>query len=371
MNEIKQFIPAEVLAAYDLGSELVGARPFGKGHINDTFAVYYQMEDGSSKRFIIQRINTSVFQDSEGLMQNIVGVTSFLKQAIIKNGGDPLRETLNVIQTKDGKTYVTDHEKKCWRVYLFIENATTFQQVKDAQDFYNSAVALGKFQQLLADYPAGTLNETIPDFHHTPLRYYAFEQAVKQDRFGLAKEVSTEIEFIKNRKSETNILVDLLAGGELPLRVTHNDTKLNNIMIDNSTGKGICIIDLDTVMPGLSLYDFGDSIRFGASTAQEDEPDLDKVQMDLNLFEAFTKGYLEAAGSILTPKEKEMLPMGAKMMTLECGMRFLTDYLSGDTYFKISRKGQNLDRARTQLKLVQDMENKWEQMKAIVLKYSK
>jgi Ser/Thr protein kinase RdoA (MazF antagonist) len=239
------------------------------------------------------------------------------------------------------------------------------------QDFYNSAVALGKFQQLLADYPAGTLIETIPDFHHTPLRYHAFEQAINQDRFGLAKEVQAEIEFIKNRKSETNILVDMLAIGELPLRVTHNDTKLNNIMIDNATGKGICIIDLDTVMPGLSLYDFGDSIRFGASTAEEDEPDLGKVQMDLNLFDAFTKGYLEAAGSALTPKEKEMLPMGAKMMTLECGMRFLTDYLSGDTYFKISRKGQNLDRARTQLKLVQDMENKWEQMKAIVQKYSK
>lgn len=363
-------IPDEVLQSYHLGDAFVGALPFGQGHINDTFAAYYQMTDGTAKRFIVQRINTAIFTDPIGLMKNIANVTEFLRERIIKDGGDPERETLNVVKTATGQNFCFDSDRNCWRVYQFIENATTYQLAEKPSDFYQSAVALGKFQKLLAEYPAQSLLETIPNFHNTPLRFESFEQAVKTDKMGRAASVQKEIQFLLDRKKEAGTLVEMQACGELPVRVTHNDTKLNNVMIDNATGMGICMIDLDTVMPGLSLYDFGDSIRFGASTAAEDEPDLNKVQMDASLFETFTKGYLETCGSILTDAEKQMLPMGAKLMTLECGMRFLTDYLSGDTYFKVHRDGQNLDRARTQLKLVRDMENKWAFMQDTVKKYA-
>ena len=237
------------------------------------------------------------------------------------------------------------------------------------EDFYESALAFGNFQRLLADYPADTLHETIRGFHDTRARFEVFRQAVEKDVCGRADSVQKEIEFVLAREDVANVFGKLQENGEVPLRVTHNDTKLNNIMIDKATGKGICVIDLDTVMPGLAMNDFGDSIRFGASTAAEDEQDLTKVSCSMDLFEIYVKGFLEGCGGSLTPREVELLPMGAKVMTYECGMRFLTDYLEGDHYFKIHREGHNLDRARTQFKLVEDMENKWDTMMEIVRRY--
>ena len=244
------------------------------------------------------------------------------------------------------------------------------QQVQTPEQFYQSAWTFGNFQRLLADYPAHTLHETIPQFHDTRDRYKKFEKAVEANVCGRAAEVQAEICFVREHQADCAVLMDLLESGKLPLRVTHNDTKLNNVLLDKKTGCGLCVIDLDTVMPGLSLNDFGDSIRFGANHSAEDEPDLSLVNFDLELFEIYTKGFLGAAGDALTAREKEMLPWGAKLMTLECGMRFLTDYLEGDHYFKTHRPGQNLDRCRTQFKLVRDMEAHWPEMAAIVQKYS-
>lgn len=271
--------------------------------------------------------------------------------------------------TKDGKSYFTDSQGECWRVYDFISGAKTYDLVETPEDFYESAVSFGNFQRLLADFPAETLHETIAGFHDTAARFEVFKKAVADDICGRAKDVQAEIDFVLNHEALAHVLGDMLKNKELPLRVTHNDTKLNNIMIDDETHKGICVIDLDTVMPGLSVNDFGDSIRFGASTAEEDEKDLDKVSCSMQLFELYTKGFIEGCGGKLTSKEIEMLPTGAMVMTFECGMRFLTDYLQGDTYFRVHREGHNLDRARTQFKLVSDMETKWDTMKNIVHKF--
>lgn len=343
--------------------------PYGSGHINDTFAAVFQQADGSRRRYILQRMNHEIFKDPEALMENINNVTSFLRKKIVEAGGDPERETLNVVPAKDGKSFFKDSIGSYWRGYVFIEGATSYDKVEKPEHFYQSAVAFGNFQKLLADYPAATLHETIPDFHNTTVRFETFKKAVQEDVMGRAKDVQAEIDFAMAREEDASVLMNMLKKGELPLRVTHNDTKLNNIMIDDKTGKGICVIDLDTVMPGLALNDFGDSIRFGANPAAEDEKDLSKVWMELSLFESFTKGFLEACGNSLTDNEINMMPMGAKLMTFECGIRFLTDYLQGDTYFKVHREGHNLDRCRTQFKLVADMEEKWDQMKAIVEKY--
>jgi thiamine kinase-like enzyme len=302
-------------------------------------------------------------------MENISGVTSFLRKKIIEAGGDPDRETLNLIPTKDNGFFYKSLDGNYWRGYIFIEKANTYQIVENLDHFYNAGKAYGKFQKLLESYPADTLYETIPDFHNTKKRYETFLTSVEKDVKNRASGVKNEIEFVIKRAKDTAVLVDLLDKGKLPLRVTHNDTKFNNVMIDDATGEGVCVIDLDTVMPGLSLYDFGDSIRSGANPADEDEKDVSKVWMDLELFEHFTKGFLEQTRESLTPLEIEYLPFSAKIMTFECGMRFLTDYLSGDVYFKIHRQEHNLDRTRTQFKMVADMEEKKEQMQRIVRKY--
>ncbi len=343
-------------------------RKYGNGHINDTFVVSYRYEE-VVKRYILQRINHEIFKNPKQLMENICGITEFLKVKIKENNGDIHRETLNVIYTKTNQSYYNDSIGSYWRAYEFIEDAISYDVVGNPTDFYNSAVAFGHFQHLLADYNAASLHETIPDFHNTPKRFLDFLEAIEKDVLGRADEVRTEINFLLAREQDMKICKEMLEHGVIPLRVTHNDTKLNNIMLDRETGKGICVIDLDTVMPGMSLYDFGDSIRFGANTAEEDERDLSKVSLNLELFEQFTKGFLEGCQGSLTKKEIELLPMGAKLMTLECGMRFLTDFLQGDTYFKIHRQGHNLDRCRTQLKLVEDMEHKWSQMCDIVKRY--
>lgn len=365
----------EAVAAFGIADAINGTlvqqNPYGNGHINDTFLLRYETADHSEKKYILQRMNHDIFRNPPLLMENIVHVTDHLRGIIRSRGGDPERETLNVLKTRDGASFFRDSSGSYWRVFPFIERSVCLEKVRNAKDFYDSAVAFGSFQKMLADFPAGTLHETIPNFHNTSSRFRDFRAAVQngdRERAALAR---TEITFALDRESETAVLTALLDAGALPLRVTHNDTKLNNILFDADTGKALCIIDLDTVMPGLSLYDFGDSIRFGASTGDEDEPDLDKVSLDLSLFEAFTKGYLEGCAGSLTAKEIEMLPMGAKLMTYECGIRFLADFLTGDTYFKVHRENHNLDRARTQFKLVADMEAKWDQMKAIVEKYSR
>ncbi len=364
MAEITQ----ELIENFQFEGTYTEGVPYGSGHINDTFRFTFQTEKGN-RRYIVQRMNKSIFLKPEELMENVVGVTSWLKKKITENGGDPERETLNLVPTKEGKPYYIDKNGDYWRVYLFIEGATTYDLVQNKEDFYQSAVAFGHFQGLLADYPAETLHETIVDFHNTVDRFAKFKKAVDEDAFGRAKDVEEEIRFVLERESLAHVLCDMLAEKKIPLRVTHNDTKLNNIMIDDVTGKAICVIDLDTVMPGLAVNDFGDSIRFGASTGAEDEKDLSKVACDLELFELYTKGFIEGCGGSLTETELDMLPMGAMTMTFECGMRFLTDYLEGDHYFKIHREGHNLDRCRTQFKLVKDMEEKAERMKEIVNQY--
>ena len=359
----------EVTKVFDFEGEPIDAKPYGCGHINDTYCVCCQREGKPQRRYILQRVNSHVFKDVPALMENMIAVTSYQREEVLKEGGDPDRECLTLIPTKAGEMYYQDPEGGYWRAFIFIENAITYQTAERPEHFYYSGCAFGKFQRLLAGYPSATLHETIPHFHDTASRYRDFEAAVAENKTGRAAEVADEIAFIRARKDDCSILVDLLAKGELPLRVTHNDTKLNNVMLDDVTGKPVCVIDLDTVMPGLSLYDYGDSMRFGTNPAAEDEKDLSKVYCDLDLFEQYTKGFLEECGGMLTDKEKDLLPLSAKLMTLECGMRFLADHIAGDTYFKIHREGHNLDRCRTQLKLVADMEQKMDRMKAIVDKY--
>lgn len=356
--EIEIVKKKEILRQFRLEDEVAVVKPHGSGHINHTFLVTTK----GQRRYILQKINTDIFRDAGGLMENIVNVTAYLREKIVQAGGDPARETMTVIPTAQGAYYYIDEEGSAWRVYLFIDRAISLDQASNPEEFRESGRAFGRFQAQLADYPAETLHETIPDFHNTPKRYLDFEKAVEEDCCGRAESVVQEIAFIRARKDEISILTDLLKRGELPLRITHNDTKLNNIMLDADTHKAVCVVDLDTIMPGLCAYDFGDAIRFGANTAVEDEPDLDKVSLSLELYTAYAEGFLEGCGGRLTPKEIEMLPMGAKTITLEQGMRFLTDYLQGDTYYHTTREGQNLDRCRTQLALVADMERKWGQM---------
>ena len=359
----------EAIGQFRYEGVLIDERPYGSGHINDTYLLTFEIAEMGTIKVILQRMNKNIFTKPIELMENILNVTSYLRKKIIENGGDPDRETLNVIRTVDNMPYFVDSEGEYWRSYKFITDATSYDQVESPEDFYQSAVAFDNFQRLLAEYPAETLHETIEGFHDTKARFQVFKKAVEDDVCGRAASVQKEIQFVLEHEHLANVFADLLEKKEIPLRVTHNDTKLNNIMIDNKTRKGICVIDLDTVMPGLAMNDFGDSIRFGASTATEDEQDLSKVSCDMELFDLYAKGFIEGCGGKLTEKEIDLMPTGAMVMTFECGMRFLTDYLQGDTYFKIHRENHNLDRCRTQFKLVKDMEAKWDTMREIIDKY--
>ena len=359
----------EAIGQFRYEGVLIDERPYGSGHINDTYLLTFEIAEMGTIKVILQRMNKNIFTKPIELMENILNVTSYLRKKIIENGGDPDRETLNVIRTVDNMPYFVDSEGEYWRSYKFITDATSYDQVESPEDFYQSAVAFGNFQRLLAEYPAETLHETIEGFHDTKARFQVFKKAVEDDVCGRAASVQKEIQFVLEHEHLANVFADLLEKKEIPLRVTHNDTKLNNIMIDNKTRKGSCVIDLDTVMPGLAMNDFGDSIRFGASTATEDEQDLSKVSCDMELFDLYAKGFIEGCGGKLTEKEIDLMPTGAMVMTFECGMRFLTDYLQGDTYFKIHRENHNLDRCRTQFKLVKDMEAKWDTMREIIDKY--
>ena len=361
----------EVLRAFDFGAPVVGAIRYGCGHINDTFVVHTQPENACCRRFILQRMSAAAFKRPDQLMDNIIGVTEFLGREIEKHNGDRSREAMEVIRPKNGQDYYTDSQEGAWRVYPFVEGTVCHQAADTPELFAASGRAFGRFQRLLADYPADTLYETIPRFHDTEDRLAKFKAAVAADKLGRVKDCQPEIDFVLAREKDCSVALNALREGKLPLRVTHNDTKLNNVLMDDKTGEGMCIIDLDTVMPGLVLYDFGDSIRFGANHSAEDETDLSKVNLDVDLFSAYTAAFLEGTGGSLTNDEIAMLPWGAKLMTLECGIRFLTDYLEGDTYFHISRERQNLDRCRTQFKLVSDMEERWPELEAIVRNYIK
>lgn len=359
----------DAIRAFDVPGKIVGAVRYGNGHVNDTFCLYTQLESGQPERYILQRINTQTFRNPDGLMENIFEVTEFIANEATRNGEDPLRSTMKVYRTRDGAAYYRDPSNECWRLYLFVKDSYFLERAENSEQFYESARAFGNFQRQLANFDASKLHETIPFFHDSRKRYENLEKAILEDKLDRVKTVEDEIKFVRDRQDKMGYLMDKLDAGELPLRVTHNDTKLNNVLFDKFSDKAIVVIDLDTVMPGLALHDFGDSIRFGASTALEDEQDLSKVSMSLELFEAYTKGFMETAGQALTEVEVENLPWGAYLMTLECGVRFLTDYLEGDHYFRIHRDGHNLDRTRTQFKLVADYENKWEAMQAIVAKY--
>ncbi len=348
--------------------EYISHSPLGCGHINSTFKVELRGAEGVYS-IVLQKINTSIFPDVDGLMNNIVGVTEYLRERL-PEGEDPMRAVMKVIPALDGKNYA-EFGGDIWRVYVYVTDTTTYQQIEKPEDFYNCGLAFGDFQERLANYPTDKLCETIKNFHHTVSRFETFKKAVAEDVCGRAKEVQAEIDFALNRESLAHSIVDQLENGEIPYRVTHNDTKLNNILFDNFTGKTLCVIDLDTIMPGAACYDFGDCIRFGASSAPEDEKDLSKVYMNIDLFREFAKGYLEVAAKFLTEKELPTLSLGSAVMTFECGIRFLTDYLQGDTYFKTSYEGQNLDRCRTQFKLVADMEEKMDEMQKIVEEYAK
>ena len=357
---MKAYNPVEILSHFVDRTE---ARPFGNGHINDTYLVE------GEPRLVLQRINTSIFKNPAQVMENISLVTEFLKKKIAQAGGNPDNETLTVIPTKDGKLFYEDADGNAYRMYRFIEGAKSFDAAETPEVFAASASAFGKFQRQLADFPAEKLHETIPLFHDTGDRLRQFREALAKNASGRADGVKADVDFVLDRAHYVNMITDAIAEGTVPLRVTHNDTKLNNVMLNPETLECVCVVDLDTVMPGSMLYDYGDSLRFGASTGAEDEKDLSKIWFDLTYFEAYTKAFLAELGDSITQKEKELMPLSALMMTLECGMRFLADYINGDVYFHTAYPEHNLDRARTQFKLVADMEEKMEQMKAIVAKY--
>ncbi len=349
-DELKQ-----ILDHFVISGVFESCRAIDDGHINNTFKAIFS-HHGRELHYLLQQINTAVFKDPAHLMINVDLVTSFLRDKIIAAGGDPERETLYCKPCRNGKKYYTDEAGRVWRVYNFVDGTRSYNMIEDPSLFYKAGYAFGDFQNKLADFPIEDLYETIPDFHHTARRYRNLMESVKKNASGRAGMCAAEIDFARSYRDSVYVLTGLIETGDLPVRVTHNDTKLNNILFDCETNEPVCIVDLDTVMPGLSLYDFGDAIRSGATTAAEDEADLSKVHFDLELFRQYTAGYLAAAGESLTPDEIDLLPFSAKLMTLECGMRFLTDFIDGDVYFKTAYPEHNLVRARNQFKLVRDME---------------
>ena len=349
MDFIKHY--KHIAEKFDIEGEVVDIKPYGEGHINVTLLV-----TTDKARYLMQKMNTNVFPDPINLMNNICYVTEYLKDKGV--------ETLSVIYTKDGKNFYMGEEN--YRMYVFIENTITYQTASDKNAFRNAGKAFGEFQNHLAEFDASLLVETIKNFHNTSKRFETFKKVLSEDKFDRAKDCKEEIDFILARENTLNLVMDGLNDGSIPLRVTHNDTKLNNILMDAETGNARAVIDLDTVMPGSMLFDFGDSIRFGASTAAEDEKDLTKVHFDIDLFKTYAEGYCTAVKDSISQKEAELLPYGAYLMTFECGMRFLTDYLDGDNYFATKYEGHNLVRARTQLKLASEHEKQFEDMKKIV-----
>ena len=355
----------DIASVFRTEGEPVSAVPFGGGHINGTYLITTE----TGKKYTFQCLNANVFKRPHEVMSNIAHVLAHIKKKVKANGGDTERECLSPIKTSNGELLYTTDDGGYFRMYGFVEG-NVYDSVEKPEHFYCAAKAFGTFQNYLSDFPAEELCETIHNFHNTVWRYENLEKAVAEDKCGRLAEVRDYVDFAMARKKDAGIVLDAIANGSVPLRVTHNDTKFNNVLLDDN-GNAICVLDLDTVMPGSMLYDFGDSIRFGATHAAEDEPDLTKVDVDLELFEAYVKGYLEALGDRITDGEVELLAFSAKLMTLECGIRFLTDYLEGDTYFKTHFPKQNLLRTATQFKLVWDMERKMDKMEEIVKSYRK
>ena len=337
------------------------------GNINSTYRLTYRRADGKAVRYVLQKINTVAFRQPDELMKNVQLVIDHITAAMARSHIDPDRRILEFIPTVGAPTtdspllYKDDHGD-FWRADVFIDSATAYDQITEPGMFYEAGRGFGEFQKYLSDFPADKLVETIPDFHNTKKRFYTFVAAVSADKAGRAKELDREIDFFFDRRKMMSSIVDLLDAGRLPLRVTHNDTKLNNVMIDDVTGEALCVIDLDTVMPGSSLYDYGDAIRYGASTAAEDEPDTSKIDVDMELFRQFTRGFVGEVKDDLSHEELLALPMGIKVITCELAMRFLTDYLDGDVYFKVNRPQHNLIRARAQMRLLECVEAKYDEM---------
>lgn len=345
--------------------DFLSAQPYGSGHINDTYATVVS-QSGKQVRYIFQRINHNVFKQPAQLMDNIARVTRHCKTKFAADDKDASRKALTVLQTKDGKDFFVDAEGNHWRCYLFIENARTYDVPESEDQIFQAARAFGNFQKMLVDLPGGPLFETIPDFHNGPKRFQALQDAIKADKCNRAAAAKADIEAIEKHSWIFNVLPELVEKGKIPVRTTHNDTKINNVMIDDKSGEGICVIDLDTVMPGLALYDFGDMVRTTVSPSEEDETDLSKVGMVPSRFEAVLRGYLSSAGEFLNDDEKANLILSGKMITLMIGTRFLTDYLSGDVYFKIHRPEHNLDRCRTQVKIVDTIAENEEQLNKLL-----
>ncbi len=359
----------EIASQFGITEPIVAEEEIHSGNINRTYLVTVREEQGEEKQYIFQRINTFVFKNPEAVMDNILKVTEHIKHKLTAQDGCYARRVLSFLQTEDGLPYYyTASGRHFFRVYEYVANSSAYDVVETPEQFYEAGREFGEFQGWLSDFDAGTLTEIIPDFHNTPVRYKALHEAIDNDAAGRRGEVEDEIRFLLDREEDCGAIVDALASGRIPYRVTHNDTKINNILFDDITGKAICVIDLDTVMPGSSLYDFGDAIRFGASTAKEDERDLSKVSLDIELYEQFTRGYMAGANGLLTEEEVKLLPYGAYIMTLELIVRFLTDYLNGDVYFKIQAPDHNLVRTRNQLQLLKDMEAKWSDMCEIAKK---
>lgn len=357
-----------IVRAFRIDGEFLDAAPYGTGHINRTFASRFRTSAGTV-RFIHQRINSYVFKKPALVMENVERITAHLGRKIAAAGGDPGRETLTLVPAADGRSCHVDEEGAFWRTYVFIERAATYDLVTDPGIARQAAAAFGRFQGQLADLPGGPLRETIPDFHNTPRRFGQFLEALGADAVNRAAGVRREIGFIEARRAQASRLTDLFRAGGLAERVAHNDTKANNVMIDDLSRLAVCVIDLDTTMPGFAVCDFGECVRTGAATALEDERDLGRVGLDLGMYEALARGFLETAGGFLTPLEIDLLPFACRLMTFENGIRFLTDHLKGDVYYRIARPGHNLDRCRTQLRLVEEMERAEEAMAAIIARY--
>lgn len=358
----------EIAAAFQCPGIYLGEEPYGSGHINDTYRVVYE-QDGQKVHYIHQRINHTIFKNVPGLMENIGHVTRHQRKKFEEADSSDLdRRVLTLIPTVDGEDFYQDVNGDYWRTYVFIEDAVGVDVIENTDQAYEAAKAFGEFQCQLADLP-GRLHETIPNFHHTRSRFDTLKEAVAADIHGRADDVKEEIAFAMEREEIVDRVIKLMASGEIPERVTHNDTKLNNVLIDTGTGKGMCVIDLDTVMPGSVLYDFGDMIRTTTNQAAEDEQDLSRVEMNIDYFEALVKGYLETASGFLTGREIELLAFSGRLITFETGLRFLTDYLQGDVYFKTHREGQNIDRCRKQFKMVESMERQADKMQRVVEKH--
>lgn len=361
---------SQIAALFDMRADLVHGHPYGSGHINDTYCAYYD-QAGQRIRYIHQRLAENVFKEPVKLMENVGRVTDHAFNKLVEEGNpEAHRRTLTCLKSTDGKPYAIDADGSVWRTYPFIERARTYDTITSTDQCVAAAKAFGEFQKLGADLGGAPLFETIPNFHNTKARYQTLIEAIEKDEHNRAKDVKKEIEWFMARQNEGSTVVDLLDSGAIPVRVTHNDTKLNNVMLDDVTGEGICVIDLDTTMNGSAVYDFGDMVRTATSPAAEDEKDVSKVTMRMHMFEALVKGYLSSANAFLTDKERELLPFAGKLLTIECGTRFLADYLMGDVYFKIHREAHNVDRTRTQVALTESIERQLPEMEALVAKYS-